>query len=133
MRTLFLSFMFTMVTVVAGIAFGDGEVYSSRYGAVAEALLERMHARTVPCDDVLDVPEVCFAVEATGLARLAATVGEVATEFAPAGLQAGSWLAGNGVHSLRLIFDSSGVDALDVFLAEDSPSHVRGMLRLGLR
>lgn len=133
MKTFLLSLTLTLITVFAGIGFGNGEVYGSRYGAVVETLLERMHATVVQCDDLMDVPEVCFAVDAAGLGLLAASVGDVVEEFAPAGLQAGPWLAGNGVHSLRLTFETTGVDALDVFLAEDSPSHVRGMLRLGKR
>lgn len=130
MMSILLRFALPFVFLALSPTFGNGELLTSDYGPVAETLLERMHADTVPCDDVLDVPETCFAVAATGLSLIAETLGEVVDQFAVAGLSASAWTSGNGVHSVRLHFVTNGPEALEVFLSEESPSHVRGVLRL---
>lgn len=133
MKTVFLLLSLLIGSAPLATAYANGDIRASTFGPVASALLAAMHAEAVPCDDLLDVPEVCFVVDATGVGLLAGTVGTVAETFAAAGLRAGPWRAGNGVHSVRLTFEVGGPEALDVFLAEESPSHVRGMLRLSQR
>lgn len=128
MKTLLL-----LASLWFGASFANGDIIASPYGPVVSELLRVMHASVVPCEDLLDAPELCFTVDSVGLSLLAGVVGDVAKDFEAAGLRSDPWLAGNGVHSVRLVFDTSGPDALYVYLAEDSPSHVRGLIRLSPR
>jgi hypothetical protein len=111
----------------------EGTLDASLYGPVGRALLAAMHAKVVPCADTVGAPEVCFEVEATGVAVLAEEVEAVAADNAGAGLRLGPWTAGNGVHAVSLSFEGRTVGVLEVFLAEVTPARVRGMLRLTLR
>ncbi len=122
-----------LLYVWLGWSFANGDITASPYGPVVSELLRAMHAGVVPCEDLLDAPELCFTVDSVGLGLLASIVGDVAKDFQSVGLRSDSWLSGNGVHSVRLVFDTSGPNALYVYLAEDSPSHVRGLIRLSPR
>ena len=122
--------LLVLATLAAAAARAEPPLAATPFGGLGRALLRAMHATVVPCADPLDTPEVCFEVEATGVAMLAQEVEEVAVANAGAGLHRSTWTSGNGVHSLRLAFEDRQDAALVVYLAEVTPAKVHGVLRL---
>ena len=114
--------------VAAALTFAAAAgLVGTRYGHVADALLEHLHAELVPCPVAVADATVCFVAEPARAAPLAEALDAFVADHAGA-LEVGPWQSGNGAHRVTLYWDDDLWGGLEVWFAEHGERRVEGRL-----
>lgn len=113
-----------MVGLAFGAAVAAGLV-GTPYDHVADALLEHLHAESVPCLVAVGEATVCFVADPARAAPLAEALDTFVADHAGA-LVVGPWRSGNGAHQVTLHWEDDLWGGLEVWFAELGATRVEG-------